>query len=149
MKHCCSFRYLPLAVLAALLPLGIATSRAVPAAASLQANDAALQQAHPQSVAWEEAKKHKLRHAYWLLEQADKDYHGHRLVAMKEIRKAGELIGMDLHGDGYGGQKQKWSDARLREAKGLLEDIVDRTGKREHAHIRVAIRELDRALEIR
>ncbi len=145
----CSSNYLTLALLAALLPLGLATSRAVPAPASLQANDAALQQAQPQPVAWEEAKKHKLRHAYWLLEQADKDYHGHRLVAMKEIRKAGELIGMDLHGDGYSGEKQKWSDARLREAKVLLEDIVDLTGKREHAHLRVAIRELDKALETR
>jgi hypothetical protein len=149
MKHCRLSRLLPLAALAALLPLGIATSHAVSAPASLQAGDAALQQAQARPVAWEEAKRHKLRHAYWLLEQADKDYRGHRAKAMKEIRKAGELIGMDLHGDGYGGEKQKWSDERLREAKGLLEDIVDRTGEREHVHIRAAIHELDRALETR
>jgi len=140
---------IPVAVLAALLPLSIATSHAVPAPASLEANGATLQQARTRPMGWEEAKRHKLRHAYWLLEQADRDYDGHRVKAIEEIRKAGELIGMDLHGEGYGGEKQKWSDKRLREARVLLEEIVDKTGEREHVHIRNAIRELNRALEIR
>jgi hypothetical protein len=149
MKLCRLSNCIPVAVVAALLPLGIAISHAVPAPASLEANDAALQQAHPKPVDWENGKKHKLRHAYWLLDQSDRDYDGHRVKAMEEIRKAGDLIGMDLHGEGYSGEKQKWSDKRLREARGLLKDIVDKTGEREHIHIRAAIHELDRALEIR
>jgi hypothetical protein len=98
---------------------------------------------------WEEAKRHKLRHAYWLLEQSDRDYHGHKDKAIKEIKKAAEILGMDLHGEGYGGEKQKWSDERLREAKHALQDIVEATGGHEHEHIRTAIKEIDKALEVR
>jgi hypothetical protein len=109
-----------------------------------------LQQAQPQRVAWEEAKRHKLRHAYWLLEQGDKDYEGHRLLAMREIKKAGEIIGLDLKGDGYGGEHQKWSDERLREARKLLVEVrLETGGGHEHEHLREAIKEIDRALEVK
>jgi hypothetical protein len=141
--------YASLTVLAAFLPLGMASSRAASAPSSLNADGAVLQQANPRPMAWEEAKRHKLRHAYWLLEQADHDYKGHRAKAMKQIKKAGDIIGMDLHGEGYGGTHQPWSDERLREARGLLEDVVEPTGVHEHEHIRAAIKELDRALEIK
>jgi hypothetical protein len=132
----------------ALLPIG-ASSRAASAPASLPANSPVIEQASPSPVDWDDLKRHKLRHAYWLLEQADRDYRGHRVAAMKEIKKAGELMGMELHGDGYGGEHQRWSDERLREARGLLEEVVDKTGRREHEHIRIAIRELNKALEVR
>jgi len=136
--------------LAALLPFTIMSSRAASAPSSLDASSAVLQQAQPQRVAWEEAKKHKLRHAYWLLEQGDTDYQGHRLLAMKEIKKAGEIIGLDLKGEGYGGDRQKWSDERLREAKTLLKEVALETGGgKEHEHLRTAIKELDKALEVR
>jgi hypothetical protein len=141
--------YASMAALAALLPLGMASSRGASAPASLDANGAVLQQAQPEPVEWLEAKRHKLRHAYWLLEQADRDYRGHRVKAMEEIKRAGAIIGMDLHGDGYGGLRQPWSDERLREARSLLEDVVDKSGGREHEHIRIAIRELNKALEVR
>jgi|SRR5580658_788867 hypothetical protein len=149
MKIYCLSRYVSIAALAALLPLGVASSRAASTPTSLDADGAALQQAHPQPVIWEEAKRHKLRHAYWLLEQADRDYAGHRARAMEEIKKAGDIIGLDLHGEGYGGEHQKWSDDRLREAKHLLEDIVEKSGGHEHEHIRIAIHELNKALETR
>jgi hypothetical protein len=149
MKIGCLSKYAPVAALAALLPLGIVSSRAASVPTSLVADGAEFQQAHPQPVSWEEAKRHKLRHAYWLLEQADSDYHGHRGKAMEEIKKAGEIIGLDLHGEGYGGERQKWSDARLREARQLLIDIVDKSHEREHEHIWKAIKELDRSLEVR
>jgi hypothetical protein len=149
MKISCLSKYAPVAALAALLPLGIASGRAASSPTTLDADGAALEQAHPQRVVWEEEKRHKLRHAYWLLEQADSDYHGHRAKAMAEIKKAGEIIGLDLHGEGYGGEHQKWSDARLREARQLLIDIVDKSHQREHEHIWKAIKELDRALEVR
>jgi hypothetical protein len=138
-----------IAALAAFLPLGLASARAAWAPSSLDVDGPALQQAAPQRMAWEEAKKRKLRHAYWLLEQGDADYKGHRAKAMEEIKKAGEMIGMDLKGEGYGGEKQKWSDEKLREARGLLKDIVDETGLREHEHIRLAIKEIDKALEVK
>lgn len=96
---------------------------------------------------WTDAKRTKLRHAYWLLEQGDRDYAGHRLAAMKDIKKAAALMGMDLKGEGYSGEHQKWSDERLREARKSLDEVVDKSGGREHAQIRAAIKELDRALE--
>ena len=73
MKISCLSKYASLAALAAFLPLGIASSRAASAPTSLIADSAEFQQAHPQPVAWDEAKRHKLRHAYWLLEQALSD----------------------------------------------------------------------------
>ena len=151
MKICRISHYASTAALAALLPLAIASGRAASAPSNLDAGAATLQPAHPQPVAWwNEEKRHKLRHAYWLLEQADKDYNGHRVKAMEAIRKAAKLMGeFDLHGDGYGGERQRWSDARLREARGLLEDIVDKSAGREHEHIRTAVRELNKALETR
>ncbi len=150
MKTCRISSYASMAALAALLPLGLTSSRAASNLSSLNADGAVLQQANPRPMAWEEVKKHKLRQAFWLMEQADKDYKGHRAVAMKEVRKAGELIGMDLHGDGYGGKPQAKSDARLREAKVLLEEVVEATGgAAEHEHIRTAIKELDKALTVR
>jgi hypothetical protein len=143
------FYCVPLAALAALLPCALMANTAPSAPSTLDAGNAVLQQEQPQRVSWEEAKKHKLRHAYWLLSQADRDYDGHRLVAMKEIKKAADMIGMDLKGEGYSGEHQKWSDARLREARQLLKDVVDETGHREHEHIRIAIKEIDKALEVR
>jgi len=149
MKICWVSHYASIAALAALLPLGIAFSLAASTPSTLDADGAMLQQARPQPVAWEEAKRHKLRHAYWLLEQGDRDYKGHRAKAMAEIKKAGEIIGLDLHGEGYGGEHQKWSDERLREARQLLVDIVDKGHLHEHEHIWKAIKEIDKALEVR
>jgi hypothetical protein len=96
---------------------------------------------------WDDSNKRKLRKAYWILEQSDRDYHGHKAKAVEEIKKAGDIIGMDLHGEGYGGEKQRWSDDRLREARSLLKEIAQDSGGHEHEHLREAIHELDRALE--
>jgi len=141
--------YISAAAVTALLPLGLASSRAASGPSVLDANGPALQQGQFQPVSWEEAKKHKLRHAYWLLSQSDRDYRGHKTKAMEEIKKAGEIIGMDLHGEGWGGEHQAWSDERLHEAKHLVEDVAEKTGGgREHEHLRLAIRELDKSLEV-
>lgn len=149
MKFYCLRNCIIAAAVSALLPLGAASSRAASSPIILDANNAVMQQGQFQQVEWIEAKRHKLRHAFWLLEQADRDYGGHRAKAMEEIKKAGEIIGLDLHGEGYGGEHQKWSDERLREAKHLLEDVVEKSGGREHEHIRIAIRELNKALDVR
>jgi hypothetical protein len=150
MKICRLSHYASWAALAALLPLAMATSRAASAPSHLDADGAVLQQARLQRVEWwDDAKRHKLRHAYWLLEQADRDYNGHKGKAMEEIRKAGRIMGMDLHGEGYGGERQPWSDERLIEAKHTLEEIVDPGHRREHEHIWKAIQQINKALEHR
>ena len=142
-------QYACVAALAALLPLGVASSHGASNPSSLVADDAVLQQATPERIQWEEAKRRKLRRAYWLLEHADSDYHGHRGKAMEEIKKAGEIIGMDLHGEGYSGERQGVSDARMRETRKILMDIVDKGHLHEHEHIWKAIKEIDKALEVR
>jgi hypothetical protein len=149
MKSRCLFHYASTAALAALLPFTLMSSRAASAPSSLDASISGLQQAQFQPVAWEEAKRHKLRHAYWLLDQADRDYKGHRGKAMEEIKKAAKIMGLDLHGEGYSGEHQAWSDERLREARQLLVDIVDKSHEGEHEHIWKAIQEIDKALEVR
>lgn len=141
--------YASTAALAALLPLAVVTSRAASTPSNLDADRAVLQQAQLQRVDWDDVKRHKLRHAYWLLEQADRDYGGHKGKAMEEIRRAGKIMGIDLHGEGYGGEHQPWSDERLREARQLLVDIVDTRHVHEHEHIWKAIKEIDRALELK
>lgn len=65
---------------------------------------------------------------------------------MEEVKKAGHDIGLDLHGENFPAESQRVSDERLREAKHLLEDIVDPGHTHEHAHIWRAIQEIDRAL---
>jgi hypothetical protein len=141
--------FVSIAVGLAVLPFGLAATPAPSSTASPESSVAALQSSGLQRVGWEEAKKHKLRHAFWILDQADRDYHGHRFAAQEEIRKAGKIIGMDLKGEGYSGEKKPWSDDLLREARRDLKDIVEDTGGKEHEHIRTAIKEIDRALEVR
>ena len=67
---------------------------------------------------------------------------------MEEIRRAGRIMGLDLKGDGYGGQRPHWSDALLREARKNLQNIVEESGGEEHKHIRLAIKEIAHALEV-
>jgi hypothetical protein len=139
--------YAPKAALAALLPFSVLSSRAATQPSSLDANTAVLRQAQFQRVDWEESKRHKLRTAYWLIEHADRDYEGHRKVALKEVKKAGDVIGMDLHGDGYSGEAKWESDKQLREARRLLKEVrLETGGGEEHKHLRTAIKEIDLAL---
>ncbi len=131
----------------ALLPFSILSSRANPAPSSLDANNSVLQQARPQRIDWEEAKRRKLRTAYWLIEHSDREYEGHRKMALKEVKKAGEIIGMDLKGEGYGGEAKWESDKQLREARKLLKEVrLETGGGEEHKHLRTAIKEIDLAL---
>jgi hypothetical protein len=138
------------AAISAAFTFGISNAHAISAPTMPLGGDTVAQPA-PSYVEyhWDDAKREKLRHAYWILEKADKDYHGHKAAAMEQIKKAGEIMSLDLHGKGYGGEKQPWSDARLREARGLLADIVSESGGKEHEHLRKAIKEVDKALEVR
>lgn len=140
--------YASVAGVALLLPFGSATAFANPNPATVQV-DTGMYQVTPERVEWTEEKRKKLRHAYWLLEQADRDYGGHKGEAMKHIKEAGKIMGMDLKGDGYGGKKQRWSDALLKEARDTIYDLAERSGgPKEHEQLRLAIKELDKALEV-
>lgn len=107
------------------------------------------QPSHPylfQNVRWAEEKVEKLRHAYYLLDHADGDYGGHRVAAMHSIKKAAELLGVEIKGGGHAEESQWASDRKLREAKRLMEELLDKTGGKEQQHVRRAIKELDKAL---
>jgi hypothetical protein len=59
--------------------------------------------------------------AYTTLGQADHDYKGHRVAAMKQIEAAAKLLGVNVRGDGKGHEKQGVSDAQL--TKKLVRDL--------------------------
>jgi hypothetical protein len=148
MKMHSKLQLVSLAAGLAICPLMLAATPAPPAQATADLTLAPLAAPSPQPVVWLEANRRKLRHAYWILEQADHNYQGHRGKAMEEIRKAGKVLRMDLKGDGYGGKKPVWSDALLREAKHNLEEIYEDYGGEEQRHIHAAIREINYALEL-
>ena len=91
-----------------------------------------------------------MHRAYRILASGDHDYHGHRMAAMHEIHKAADLLGVDLAGDDKDHERQFLSDDRLREARGLLKNVLanaDVKGQDRIArHINQAIREIDAAL---
>jgi hypothetical protein len=151
MKVCRIYNYISMAAMAALLQLAAMSSRAASAPShTLDADAAVLQQAQLGRVDWDEGKRHKLRRAYWLLEHAERDYDGHRGKARKEIERAAEVMHLDLkHGEGYTGEPQQVSDERMREAKHLLEDIVDPGHAREHEHIWKAVQEINKSLALK
>ena len=139
--------FVSVAASAAILPLGISSAHAVSPATVPVAGEAVVQSSQFQRVELNEDRKAKLRRAFWLLEHADGDYAGHRVKAMEHIRHAGEILGIDLRGKGYGeGIKQAESDERLHEARELLKDVVRESGLKEQETLQKAIREINDAL---
>ncbi len=94
-----------------------------------------------------------LTRAYLILATGDHDYKGHRVKAMHQIEAAGKLLGMDLAGDAKDRQKQVLSDDKLRDARGLLEIVLNsaevKAQPRISKHITEAINQIDVALSIR
>jgi hypothetical protein len=66
----------------------------------------------------------KLRRAYAILATGDHDYAGHRAKAMKAVEAAGKLLGLDLGGDLKDRTPQVLSDDRMREAEGLITEVL-------------------------
>ncbi|HEV2328322.1 MAG TPA: hypothetical protein VGY56_05995 [Verrucomicrobiae bacterium] len=99
------------------------------------------------------AEEGMLHRAYRILATGDHDYHGHRVAAMGQIHKAAELLGVDLTGDDKDREKQVLSDDRLREARGLLQNVLGNADvkgqKRISHHIELAIKEINLALRTR
>jgi hypothetical protein len=94
-----------------------------------------------------------LQNAYLILATGDHDYKGHRMKAMHQIEAAAKLLGMNLSGDAKDKQPQSLSDAKLREAQGLLQNVLGaaevKNEKRVTKHISEAINQINIALSIR
>jgi hypothetical protein len=139
------------AALAAALPLGVTNARAISAQTAPITDDSIVQPSQFQRVEWTEERRVQLRRAFWLLEHSDADYAGHRAKAMEHVKKAGEIISMDLHGKGYGGEdvKQSKSDDRMREARRIIQEVARESGPDEKERLHKAVAEIDRALAAR
>ena len=96
-----------------------------------------------------------LRQAYRLLSSSSESYQGHRVQAMRSIKAAAQLMGARLGGNGsahlhQSAQLQGNSDARLRRAEGMLEQVRGYAAGRNHQpvvqHVDEAIRHLTIAL---
>lgn len=104
-----------------------------------------------ETVRFSDSKEADMMHrAYRILASGDHDYHGHRVEAMHQIKKAADLLGLDLSGDDRDHEKQFLSDDRLRDARGLLQDVRGasevKDQKRITEHLNSAIKEIDAAL---
>jgi hypothetical protein len=90
-----------------------------------------------------------LRRAYITLAEADHDYDGHRIEAMRKIEEAGKEIGERLSGDGHDHEKQGISDEHLREARNLLNEAKGALKGKALKHIDAAEHQIAIALKIR
>jgi hypothetical protein len=141
--------YLSAGAVLAILTGGTGSLQAASATSVQNSGDAFAQATPFQTVAWAEAKAEKLRHAYYLLEHANGDYAGHRVVAMRSIKKAAEILGVEIKGGGHAEEAQWASDKQVGEARRLLKELVDTTGGKEQAHVTRAVKELDKALTVK
>jgi hypothetical protein len=91
-----------------------------------------------------------LRRAYHILATGDHDYKGHRAKAMRAVEAAGTALGMDLRGDDKDHSPQVLSDDKLREASGLIANVLAsaevKDQKRVTKHLNVAIDQINVAL---
>lgn len=87
--------------------------------------------------------------AYTTLEQADHDYKGHRIAAMKQIEAAARLMRVHVRGDGRAHEKQGVSDAQLRTAQGLLQQAQSGLRGKPLKHLNKALQQLSIALSIK
>ncbi|HTR42961.1 MAG TPA: hypothetical protein VMH87_15210 [Pseudomonadales bacterium] len=95
----------------------------------------------------------KLHQAYRILATGDHDYKGHRAKAMEQVKKAADMLGMDLRGDDKDKEKQVLSDDQLRLARGYLQNVLGasevKDQKKISDHINAAIHQIDVALSVR
>ena len=107
-----------------------------------------------QTVAFSDTAEADMMHrAYRILAHGDHDYKGHRLAAMNQVKKAADMLGLDLSGDDRDKEVQVLSDDKLREAKTLLTHVLGASEVKEQPaiakHIQGAIKQIDTALAIR
>lgn len=107
-----------------------------------------------QSVAFRDsAEADMLRRAYRILATGDHDYKGHRIHAMHDVEAAGKLLDMDLAGDLKDRTPQPLSDDKLREAEGLISQVLGAAAvkdqKRVVKHLKEAVNQINTSLAIR
>ena len=141
------------AVFITILAYGVNLRAATPATTQTSSGSAAVQNQF-QTVAFSDsAEAGMLQNAYLILATGDHDYKGHRMKAMHQIEAAAKLLGMNLSGDAKNRQPQPLSDAKLREAQGLLQSVLAasdvKSQKRVTKHITEAIDQINIALSIR
>jgi hypothetical protein len=141
------------AVLVTVLACGINLRAATPSMPQTVGGSVAGQNQF-QTVAFSDsAEAGMLRNAYIILATGDHDYKGHRVRAMHQIEAAASLLGMNISGDAKDRQPQPLSDAKLREAQGLLQNVLGaaevKNEKRVTKHINNAINQINTALSIR
>jgi len=90
-----------------------------------------------------------LTQAYSALAQADHDYKGHRVNAMKQVQAAGKILGVNVRGDGKGHERQGVSDAQLRTAQGLLQQARASLSGKALKHVDKALQEISLSLSIK
>jgi hypothetical protein len=107
-----------------------------------------------QFVVFGDTKEAAMMHrAYRILATGDHDYKGHRAKAMHAVEDAAKLLGLDLSGDAKDHEKQFLSDDKMREAQGLLRNVLGaaevKNQERISKHINEAIEEIRAALDVR
>jgi hypothetical protein len=141
------------AVLVTILTCGVSLRAATPATTQMLNGSIAVPNQF-QTVAFSDsAEAGMLQSAYLILATGDHDYKGHRVRAMHQIEAAAKLLGMNLSGDAKDKQPQSLSDAKLREAQGLLQNVLGasevKNEKRVTKHVTEAINQINIALSIR
>jgi hypothetical protein len=141
------------AVFVTVLAWGVNLRAATPATTQTL-NGSVVVQNQFQTVAFSDsAEAGMLQNAYLILATGNHDYQGHRVKAMHQIEAAAKLLGMNFSGDAKDKQPQPLSDAKLREAQGLLQNVLGaaevKNEKRVTKHINNAINQINIALSIR
>jgi hypothetical protein len=90
-----------------------------------------------------------LRQAYITLGQANHDYKGHRMAAMRQVEAAAKVLGGSLRGGEKNREPQGVSDDQLRAAQSLLQDAAAGLSGRALKHVMAAERQINVALSIR
>ncbi len=87
--------------------------------------------------------------AYATLSQADHDYKGHRAKAMKQIELAVKELGGAISGKGKGHEAQGTSDAQLKAAQTMLQQVSTGLTGKSLKHVNNAITEITAALAVK
>jgi hypothetical protein len=94
-----------------------------------------------------------LHRAYHILATGDHDYKGHRAKAMHAVEAAAKLLGLDLRGDYKDHQVQVLSDDKLREAQGLIANVLASADVKDQKHVvkhlAEAVHQINIALDVR
>jgi hypothetical protein len=149
-----NIKYFSVSIIIVAVLSGGANLRAVTTpAAQVVSGEVAVQSQFQPVVFSNTAEAGMLKRAYVILATGDHDYKGHRAKAMHAVEAAAKLLGVNIRGDDKDHQPQALSDAKLREAAGLLQNVLGaaevKNEERISRHINEAIKQINLALSIR